>query len=119
MRLLLPFGDENLQKNHMQHSIETAICLRCRLPITTDPNDLEELRDDLCAHCKPLYPPSLLKATRDHFEFVLRLRTGEIIEFKCTQIHGDYVTLCSEYNSDNQYFARSRRSVALSVCPGT
>ena len=39
------------------------------------------------------YPPSLLKATDDTFDYALKLTTGEIIRFSQATLHGDYVTL--------------------------
>jgi hypothetical protein len=53
----------------------------------------------VCPDCAPLYPPSLLKASADDFDYALRLRTGEIIKFTYAEIHGDYVSLYSTSRS--------------------
>jgi len=41
----------------------------------------------------PKLPPALEKACGDPFDYVLKLRTGEIIRFSEAEIHGDYATL--------------------------
>jgi hypothetical protein len=47
----------------------------------------------LCFACRHRYPPSLLKAVSDPFDYALRLRTGEVIQFQSAELNGDYVTL--------------------------
>lgn len=46
-----------------------------------------------CPDCRRKYPPSLLKAASDYFDYALQLRTGEIIRFSQAAIHGEFVTL--------------------------
>ena len=46
-----------------------------------------------CPACTQRYPPSLLKACCDEFEYVCRLSTGETIYFTKATISGDYCTL--------------------------
>jgi len=47
----------------------------------------------VCKVCEPRYPPSLLKAVCDQFDYALKLRTGEVLRFQSAEIHGNYVTL--------------------------
>jgi hypothetical protein len=49
--------------------------------------------EDLCAPCRLKYPPSLLKATYDYFDYALQLRTGEVFYFASATIYGDFVSL--------------------------
>jgi hypothetical protein len=60
----------------------------------------------VCQKCAGLYPPSLLKAAEDYFEYALRLQTGEIIFFRQAEIHGNYVRLHmdGEPKCDSQCF---------------
>jgi hypothetical protein len=46
-----------------------------------------------CPVCQDRYPPSLLKAAGDAFDYALRLRTGEVIRFETAEIHGAFATL--------------------------
>ncbi len=47
----------------------------------------------VCNACDQRYPPSLIKAASDPFDYACRLVTGEVIRFDHATIHGDYVTL--------------------------
>lgn len=42
------------------------------------------------------YPPSLIKACRDPFDYALQLRNGPIIHFFAAYEHGEWVTLVFE-----------------------
>ncbi len=46
-----------------------------------------------CERCKLRFPPSLIKAVGDDFEYALELRTGEVIRFRSAVIHGEWATL--------------------------
>lgn len=46
-----------------------------------------------CDPCERRYPASLLKATVDQFDYLLRVRTGEVLRFASAVIFGDYVLL--------------------------
>ena len=46
-----------------------------------------------CEDCHRRYPPALLKACYDVFEYAARLTTGELVLFSKATIHGDYATL--------------------------
>jgi hypothetical protein len=48
---------------------------------------------NFCKTCQRRYPPSLIKASLDEYDYACRLVTGEIIRFTSAAIHGDYVTL--------------------------
>jgi hypothetical protein len=50
-------------------------------------------QDGICIHCQRTYPPALIKAVGDPFDYALRLVTGEIFRFTSATIHGEYVTL--------------------------
>jgi hypothetical protein len=73
----------------------TTACARCKIDYET--GDEPENRYDgdslICPNCRRFYPPSLLKASEDFFDYALRLSSGEIICFRTAKIHGDYVTL--------------------------
>jgi hypothetical protein len=53
---------------------------------------------DFCLVCRRAYPPSLLKACYDEFDYALKLSDGTIIRFAFAKIHGDYVTLMGGYD---------------------
>lgn len=59
--------------------------------------------ENLCPPCRLKYPPSLLKACYDTFDYALRLRTGEVLFFESATIHGDFVTLELSDNSMGQH----------------
>jgi hypothetical protein len=48
-----------------------------------------------CKPCANKYPASLLKAAVDPFEYVLKLRSGEVINFESAQFAGKFVHLHS------------------------
>src|SRR6516164_3065130 len=74
----------------------SQLCARCNLC---------EIGDDVvCDSCSRFYPPSLLKAASDFFDYALRLSSGEIIRFRSADIHGDYVTL---YGGDGSHCSGS------------
>ncbi len=45
----------------------------------------------VCQPCGQRYPDALIKAAVDPFDYVLKLRTGEIIFLETLTIRGDYV----------------------------
>lgn len=53
----------------------------------------------LCEDCARKMPYALIKALYDPFDYVLKLRTGEIIRFHTAEIHGEWVILFSEGGS--------------------
>src|SRR6516162_3528052 len=57
------------------------------------PPALREPWPTACPVCEDRYPPSLLKAAGDPFDYALRLRTGEVIRFETAEIHGAFATL--------------------------
>jgi hypothetical protein len=57
------------------------------------PPALREPWPTACPVCQDRYPPSLLKAAGDAFDYALRLRSGEVIRFETAEIHGAYATL--------------------------
>ena len=67
-------------------------------------SEAPEEPEPVCESCRYLYPPALLKAAGDYFDYALRLSTGEIIRFRSAKIHGDYATL---YGGDGGYEAQS------------
>lgn len=48
------------------------------------------------SECERQYPPALLKACYDPFDYALKLRTGEVIRFHEATIHGEYATLAAD-----------------------
>ena len=76
-------------------------CALCNQPL---PESDGYASDGVCDVCRRFYPPSLLKAAQDYFEYALRLSSGEIIRFNSAEICGDYVTL---YGGDGSYDSRS------------
>jgi hypothetical protein len=68
---------------------KVRICPRCLREYGIDP----DLWKAVCKSCEPLYPPSLLKACEDFFDYVIGLRGGETFRFASAEIHGDYVHL--------------------------
>jgi hypothetical protein len=47
-----------------------------------------------CLGCGVIcYPPALLRAAMDRFDYVLGLANGQVIRFEQAVIHDDYVTL--------------------------
>ena len=44
-------------------------------------SEAPEEPEPVCESCRYLYPPALLKAAGDYFDYALRLSTGEIIRF--------------------------------------
>jgi hypothetical protein len=77
-------------EGHRVTTLTDTICPRCGDSYTKESEDFGQL---VCGDCRPLFPPSLLKATVDPFDYALRLRTGEEIRFNTAEIHGDYVTI--------------------------
>ena len=57
------------------------------------PAPASEQFEFFCEACKAKYPPSLLKAVQDPFNYACRLDTGEVINFESATIAGDYCTL--------------------------
>jgi len=53
-----------------------------------------------CASCQRKYPPALLKAASDYFDYAVQLSTGERIFFCHARLHGDWVTLL-DVNTDS------------------
>lgn len=47
-------------------------------------------------------PPSLCKAVDDCFQYALKLKTGEIIQFESATVHGDWVSLHGDGASDSK-----------------
>lgn len=72
------------------------LCKCCRRAVVSD------LFFVVCDQCIHLYPPSLLKAVNDDFDYALRLKTGEIIRFSSAEICGDYVVLKGQYYGDSK-----------------
>jgi hypothetical protein len=84
--------------------IESVICPACgninRVAVEAlgPQQEMNRLYDlpygmQLCAGCSLRYPPALLKATNDPFDYALRLRSGEVFFFSEATIHGDFVSL--------------------------
>jgi pyruvate/2-oxoacid:ferredoxin oxidoreductase beta subunit len=55
-----------------------------------------------CEACCRRYPPALLKACYDPFDYALQLSTGHVIRFHEARIHGDYVTLFGDGGPEDQ-----------------
>jgi hypothetical protein len=71
------------------------VCVRCQEVLDPALREAGE-SDQVCTLCRQHYPPSLLKATVDCFDYALKLRTGEILYFASATISGDYATLESQ-----------------------
>ena len=50
--------------------------------------------EDFYESMPPNVPVSLYIATLDHFDFALKIRTGEVIRFSEAEICGEFVHLC-------------------------
>ncbi len=75
-----PFGEKSER--------EVARCCACKKGLTVDgPEGLA------CPACIERYPPSLLKACCDEFEYACKLTSGEIVYFTRATISGEYCTL--------------------------
>jgi hypothetical protein len=72
-----PFGEKN--EREVEH------CCACKRPLTTE--------GPACPACIERYPPSLLKACCDEFEYACKLTSGEIVYFTKATISGEYCTL--------------------------
>jgi hypothetical protein len=46
-----------------------------------------------CEDCRRRYPPSLIRAAYDEFEYCLRLTSGELVFFSKAVIHGNFAWL--------------------------
>ena len=57
----------------------------------TEPDDFPPA--ELCPECKAQYPPSLLKAVLDPFDYALGLKNGAVIRFGSAVLNGAFVTL--------------------------
>ncbi|MBY0506447.1 MAG: hypothetical protein K2X03_21190 [Bryobacteraceae bacterium] len=55
--------------------------------------ELKTATPEACERCSNIYPPSLLKACMDQFDYVCKLTTGDVIYFTHAKIHGDHCTL--------------------------
>lgn len=75
-----PFGEKSER--------QVARCCACKKALTIhDPDGF------VCPECTRRYPPSLLKACCDDFEYVCKLTSGEVIYFTKATISGEYCTL--------------------------
>jgi hypothetical protein len=83
---------------------ETEHEIQFHLPTPTDPERnscvvcADKAAIDVCLYpvctvCARKYPPFLIKANCDPFDYALRLRTGECIRFVECKIFGDWVLL--------------------------
>jgi hypothetical protein len=70
-----------------------------------------QLTDELwaCGPCSRKYPPSLLKAAGDTFEYALQTKTGDVIRFYTATIHGDFCTLVGGPAEADQVIAAGYR----------
>ena len=75
-----PFGEKSER--------EVPRCCACKRAL-----EIPEPEGFACPECAKLYPPSLLKACCDEFEYACRLATGETVYFTHATISGDYCTL--------------------------
>ncbi len=84
--------------------VQTDGYYRCRAcGVVVNSAEVEELGDDVyeqctwgakvCPQCALKFPPSLLKACWDCWDYAVLLRNGMWLRFRIAEIHGDYVTL--------------------------
>jgi hypothetical protein len=76
----------------MENQYQPAICIVCGAPYLT-PGDSLQLG---CPDCTRRLPAALIKACSDPFDYVARLRSGEIIRFSSADVTGDYAHLYLE-----------------------
>ena len=50
---------------------------------------------EACPACERIYPPSLVKACADSFDYALRLRNGDVFHFGEAKVYGEFVHLDS------------------------
>lgn len=81
----------------------TLKCARCGSGYQVQGTEYGE-DSAICPECRHFYPPSLLKAEQDQFDYALRLSTGEIIRFESASFHGDYVRLHASLPNGDECF---------------
>lgn len=64
------------------------LCHGCGVETAADAAGTE---DGWCVDCTTFYPPDLRKCVMDPFDYMLRLRTGELIRFEHAEIHGAWL----------------------------
>ena len=64
------------------------VCVGCGRQIRTETES-----EKVCKECERKYPPSLVKACTDHFDYALCLSTGHVVRFTHAQISGEYCTI--------------------------
>ena len=69
---------------------ETQRCVGCHAILGHDPAGPPSWA---CDRCTDRYGPVLIKAAGDHFDYAVRLVSGEIIRFHDASLHGEWVTL--------------------------
>ena len=57
--------------------------------------------DIVCGCCAKKYPPSLLKACCDPFDYALGLRDGKVLFFNKASINGEWVFIHLNWDGDN------------------
>lgn len=60
----------------------------------------------VCERCEWRYPPALLKALIDSFDYALKLRTGEIFRFQEATLHGEWLHLRTGESREGNDFRR-------------
>jgi hypothetical protein len=101
---MMPSEIEESREEQRKKMVQCVICPACgninaeafHTASELHPGELRyaiEDGEDLCRPCRLRYPPALLKATCDYFDYALRLRTGETIFFCSATIQGDFVHL--------------------------
>jgi hypothetical protein len=76
--------EESITVKEAQDALRCVACKQLREP---------GLAGYACVKCQRKYPPSLLKAIGDSYDYALRLRTGEVIYFQQATVEGEFITL--------------------------
>jgi hypothetical protein len=81
------------------------IDIKCEVCDSVAPYAQSESDDFLvpwfCLDCTGQYPPSLLKACVDSFDYELQLRNGLRFAFSSAHIHGEFATIMPMLNGEN------------------
>lgn len=64
---------------------------------------------EACTECSRIYPPSLIKACFDEFDYALGLKDGRILRISHAKVYGDWVRVWGqEYVGDEHCFEKDK-----------
>jgi hypothetical protein len=80
-----------MEKPYLRRDQWTAFHLDCAACAVVGCDATVAPSGEVCALHEGTYPPALVKAACDPFDYALRLVTGEVVYFGTCQLHGDWV----------------------------